>query len=171
MQPERSGRGAAGRRAPSCAAQVRAGNRSSGYRVRHGPAEHLRPVLQAADILCVKGQVVPVGKDNAAHVEVTREIARRFNHLYGEDFPVSEMIMSETPTLVGTDGQGKMSQNKGNAIALSDDPATVRRKVMATYTDPNRVQADVPGTVEGNPVFAYHDVFNPDRAQVELVVG
>ncbi|MGW0244701.1 tryptophan--tRNA ligase [Micromonospora chalcea] len=124
------------------------------------------PVLQAADILCVKGQVVPVGKDNAAHVEVTREIARRFNHLYGEVFPVPDMLMSETPTLVGTDGAGKMSKSKGNAIALSDDAATVRRKVMGMYTDPNRVSADVPGTVEGNPVFEYHDIFNPDRAQV-----
>jgi tryptophanyl-tRNA synthetase len=108
-----------------------------------------------------------VGKDNAAHVEVTREIARRFNHLYGEVFPVPEMIMSETPTLIGTDGSGKMSKSAGNAIALSDGAATVRRKVMGMYTDPNRVRADVPGTVEGNPVFAYHDVFNPDRGQVE----
>ncbi|MEU4717869.1 tryptophan--tRNA ligase [Micromonospora purpureochromogenes] len=124
------------------------------------------PVLQAADILGVKAQVVPVGKDNAAHVEVTREIARRFNHLYGEVFPVPEMIASDTPTLVGTDGQGKMSKSRGNAIAIADDAATVRRKVMAMYTDPNRVRADVPGTVEGNPVFAYHDVFNPDRAAV-----
>lgn len=124
------------------------------------------PVLQAADILCVKGQVVPVGKDNAAHVEVTREIARRFNHLYGEVFPVPEMIPSETPTLIGTDGRAKMSKSLGNAISLSDDPATVRRKVMGMYTDPNRVRADVPGTVEGNPVFAYHDVFNPDRGRV-----
>ncbi|KWV29347.1 tryptophan--tRNA ligase [Micromonospora rifamycinica] len=124
------------------------------------------PVLQAADILCVKAHVVPVGKDNAAHVEVTREIARRFNHLYGEVFPVPELIMSETPTLVGTDGQAKMSKSRGNAIALSDDAAAVRRKVMGMYTDPNRVRADVPGTVEGNPVFAYHAVFNPDRAQV-----
>ncbi|MFI6264270.1 tryptophan--tRNA ligase [Micromonospora sp. NPDC051006] len=125
------------------------------------------PVLQAADILCVKGRVVPVGKDNAAHVEVTREIARRFNHLYGEVFPVPELIPAETPTLVGTDGQGKMSKSRGNSILLSDDPAAVRRKVMSMYTDPNRVRADVPGTVEGNPVFAYHDVFNPDRARVD----
>ncbi|MFI2667383.1 tryptophan--tRNA ligase [Micromonospora carbonacea] len=124
------------------------------------------PVLQAADILCVKGQVVPVGKDNAAHVEVTREIARRFNHLYGEVFPVPETIVAETPSLVGTDGQRKMSKSLGNAISLSADAATVRRAVMGMYTDPNRVRADVPGTVEGNPVFVYHDVFNADRAQV-----
>ncbi|MDO3703562.1 tryptophan--tRNA ligase [Micromonospora sp. C28SCA-DRY-2] len=124
------------------------------------------PVLQAADILCVKGEAVPVGKDNAAHVEVTREIARRFNHLYGEVFPVPELIPAETPTLVGTDGRAKMSKSLGNTISLSDDASTVRRKVMGMYTDPNRVRADVPGTVEGNPVFAYHDVFNPDRDRV-----
>lgn len=125
------------------------------------------PVLQAADILCVKAHVVPVGKDNAAHVEVTREIARRFNHLYGDVFPVPELVQADTPTLVGTDGRAKMSKSLGNAIALSDEPAVVRKKVMGMYTDPNRVRADVPGTVEGNPVFAYHDVFNPDRAQVD----
>ncbi|WBB65918.1 tryptophan--tRNA ligase [Micromonospora sp. WMMD812] len=125
------------------------------------------PVLQAADILCVKGQVVPVGKDNAAHVEVTREIARRFNHLYGDVFPVPELIPADTPSLIGTDGQAKMSKSRGNSILLSDDPETVRRIVLGMYTDPNRVRADVPGTVDGNPVFAYHDAFNPDRAQVE----
>ncbi|MEV4810084.1 tryptophan--tRNA ligase [Micromonospora avicenniae] len=124
------------------------------------------PVLQAADILCVKGQVVPVGKDNAAHVEVTREIARRFNGLYGTVFPVPELIQADTPSLVGTDGAAKMSKSRGNTILLSDDAAAVRRKVMGMYTDPNRVRADVPGTVEGNPVFAYHEVFNPDVAQV-----
>ncbi|SCL15216.1 tryptophan--tRNA ligase [Micromonospora inyonensis] len=125
------------------------------------------PVLQAADILCVRAGVVPVGRDNAPHVEVTREVARRFNHLYGEVLPVPEMIHAETPVLVGTDGRAKMSKSLGNAIALSDEPAVVRRKVLGMYTDPKRVRADVPGTVEGNPVFAYHDVFNPDRAEVD----
>ncbi len=125
------------------------------------------PVLQAADILCVKGNVVPVGKDNHAHVEVTREIARRFNHLYGEVFPIPELIESEITTLIGTDGQAKMSKSLGNAIMLSDDAATVRKKVAGMYTDPNRVRADIPGTVEGNPVFAYHRAFNDDVAQVE----
>ena len=125
------------------------------------------PVLQAADILCVKAHVVPVGRDNVAHVEVTREIARRFNHLYGDVFPVPDLVSAETPTLVGTDGRAKMSKSLGNTITLSDTPAEVRKKVMGMYTDPNRVRADVPGTVEGNPVFAYHDVFNPDRAQVD----
>ncbi len=124
------------------------------------------PVLQAADILCVKGDIVPVGKDNHAHVEVTREIARRFNFLYGEVFPIPELIESEITTLVGTDGQAKMSKSLGNAIMLSDDAATVRKKVAGMYTDPNRIRADIPGTVEGNPVFAYHDAFNDDPAEV-----
>jgi tryptophanyl-tRNA synthetase len=124
------------------------------------------PVLQAADILCVKAQVVPVGKDNHAHVEVTREIARRFNHLYGETFPVPELVESEVPTLVGTDGQGKMSKSIGNVIYLSDSAEDVRKRVAGMYTDPNRIRADIPGTVEGNPVFVYHDVFNDNPAEV-----
>ncbi len=124
------------------------------------------PVLQAADILCVKGDVVPVGKDNHAHVEVTREIARRFNNLYGEVFPIPDLVISEITTLVGTDGQAKMSKSLGNTILLSDDADAVRRKVRGMYTDPNRIRADIPGTVEGNPVFLYHDAFNTDRDEV-----
>ena len=125
------------------------------------------PVLQAADILCVNASLVPVGRDNAAHVEVTREIARRFNHLYGEVFHIPEVLIGDVPTLVGTDGSAKMSKSLGNAIFLSDDPATVRRKVRSMYTDPHRVSSNIPGTVEGNPVFIYHDAFNPNRAEVE----
>jgi tryptophanyl-tRNA synthetase len=125
------------------------------------------PVLQAADILCVRAHIVPVGKDNASHVEVTREIARRFNGLYGDVFPVPELMIGDVPSLVGTDGQAKMSKSIGNTIFLSDDEATVRRKVFSMYTDPARIRADIPGTVEGNPVFVYHDTFNPDRAEVD----
>lgn len=125
------------------------------------------PVLQAADILCVRGNIVPVGKDNLAHVEVTREIARRFNHLYGEFFPVPESLVGEVPTLVGLDGGAKMSKSLDNAIFLSDDEATVRKKVRSMYTDPARTRPDIPGRVEGNPVFSYHDAFNPDRAEVD----
>lgn len=125
------------------------------------------PVLQSADILCVRGNIVPVGKDNAAHVEVTREIARRFNALYGEVFPIPELIPGDVATLVGTDGAAKMSKSLDNAIFLNDPPDEVRRKVMRMYTDPNRVRADIPGSVEGNPVFTYHDAFNPDREEVE----
>ena len=125
------------------------------------------PVLQTADILLPRAHLVPVGKDNVAHVELTREIARRFNFLYGDTFPVPDVLASEVGSLVGTDGDAKMSKSLDNAIYLSDDARTVEKRVMSMYTDPNRVRADVPGTVEGNPVFQYHDVFNPDKAQVE----
>ena len=124
------------------------------------------PVLQAADILLPRAHLVPVGKDNQAHVEITREIARRFNNLYGEVFPIPDDLV-EGDTLPGTDGQAKMSKSLGNAIFLSDDAATVRKKVHGMYTDPNRIRADIPGTVEGNPVFTYLDQFDPDKALVE----
>jgi len=125
------------------------------------------PVLQAADILLPRATLVPVGKDNEAHVEVAREIARRFNGLYGEVFPVPEVMLGEVPSLVGIDGQAKMSKSLDNAVFLADDARTVEEKVRRMYTDPRRVRADIPGTVEGNPVFAYHDAFNPDRAEVD----
>ncbi|MCS6879984.1 MAG: tryptophan--tRNA ligase [Oscillochloridaceae bacterium] len=124
------------------------------------------PVLQAGDILMPRAHLVPVGKDNEAHVEITREIARRFNYLYGEVFPEPEALVPEVGTLPGTDGQGKMSKSAGNAIFLSDDTKTVEQKVRGMYTDPNRIRADIPGRVEGNPVFAYHDAFNPDVEEV-----
>ena len=124
------------------------------------------PVLQAADILMPRAHLVPVGKDNESHVEITRQIARRFNNAYGEVFPLPEAYVVGG-TLVGTDGQAKMSKSLDNAIFLSDDARTVTRKVMGMYTDPNRVRSDVPGTVEGNPVFIYHDTFNPNAAEVD----
>lgn len=125
------------------------------------------PVLQAADILMPRAHLVPVGKDNEAHVEITREIARRFNFLYGEVFPVPDALIGDVPTLVGTDGQAKMSKSLDNAIFLSDDAKAVEKRVRGMYTDPKRIRADIPGTVEGNPVFIYHDIFNPNKAQVE----
>ncbi len=124
------------------------------------------PVLQAADILLPRAHLVPVGRDNQAHVEVTRELARRFNYLYGEVFPVPDDLV-EGATLPGTDGQAKMSKSIGNAIFICDDAATVRKKVHGMYTDPNRIRADIPGNVEGNPVFTYLDQFDPDPALVE----
>lgn len=124
------------------------------------------PVLQAADILLPRAHLVPVGKDNLAHVEITREIARRFNHLYGPVFPEPEGMVGEIPSLIGTDGKGKMSKSGGNAIMLSDDAKTVAKKVKGMFTDPNRTSADVPGTVEGNPVFEFHDAFNRNVEEV-----
>ncbi|MGC9520984.1 MAG: tryptophan--tRNA ligase [Anaerolineae bacterium] len=126
------------------------------------------PVLQAADILLPRAHLVPVGKDNEAHVEVTRELARRFNRMYDQEvFPVPEVMIGEVPTLIGTDGQAKMSKSLGNAIMLSDDQETVEEKVRGMYTDPNRIRADIPGRVEGNPVFIYHDAFNPNVEEVK----
>ncbi len=125
------------------------------------------PVLQAADILMVRANVVPVGKDQASHLEVTREIARRFNELYGPVFPEPDTLTGRVGTLVGTDGQAKMSKSLNNAIFLSDNPETVTRKVSGMFTDPTRIHPTDPGHVEGNPVFAYHDAFNRNRAEVE----
>jgi tryptophanyl-tRNA synthetase len=124
------------------------------------------PVLQAADILMPRAHLVPVGKDNEAHIEITREIARRFNHLYGETFPEPEAMIGEIPTLPGIDGQGKMSKSLNNAIFLSEDEKSVAKKVKGAFTDPNRIRADVPGNVEGNPVFALHDAFNTNKDEV-----
>jgi len=125
------------------------------------------PVLQSADILMPRAHLVPVGKDNEAHVELARDIARRFNQYYGEVFPLPEVLLSNVPTLVGIDNKGKMSKSANNAIYLADDAKTVEKKVKGMYTDPNRVHAHLPGTVEGNPVFIYHDVFNPNKEEVE----
>jgi len=125
------------------------------------------PVLQAVDILLPRAQVVPVGRDNQSHIELARELARKFNNLYGEVFPEPESIIGDVPLLVGTDGQNKMSKSLGNAIYLSDDAKTVEEKVQGMYTDPKHLRATDPGTVEGNPVFIYHDAFNPDRAEVD----
>jgi tryptophanyl-tRNA synthetase len=124
------------------------------------------PVLQAADILCVRGDLVPVGKDQASHVELTREIARRFNELYQPVFPLPDALIGDVPTLPGTDGKTKMSKSLDNAVFLSDDAETVRRKVMSMYTDPTRLHATDPGHLRGNPVFTYHDAFNTDKAEV-----
>ena len=125
------------------------------------------PVLQAADILMVKGDLVPVGKDQLSHIELTREIARRFNDSFRPVFPVPEALVGDVPILPGTDGRAKMSKSLDNAIFLTDDAATVETKVRSMYTDPKRIRADIPGTVEGNPVFVYHEAFNGNREEVE----
>jgi len=124
------------------------------------------PVLQAADILMVKGDLVPVGKDQQSHIELTREIAREFNERFAPVFPVPEALIPEVGTLPGTDGKMKMGNSLGNVVNLFDDPKTVARKVMAMYTDPTRIHPTDPGHVEGNPVFVYHDFFNADTAEV-----
>ena len=124
------------------------------------------PVLQSADILMVNANLVPVGKDQESHLELTREIARRFNTSYENVFNEPEALVGEVGSLPGIDGTGKMSKSAGNAIYLTDDAQTVTKKVMTMYTDPKRVHLTDPGTVEGNPVFVYHDIFNSDRSEV-----
>ena len=125
------------------------------------------PMSQVADILLPRAHLVPVGEDQAPHIEMTREVARKFNRMFGDVFPEPETLIGKVPRLSGTDGQGKMSKSKGNVILLKDDEKTVTKKVRSMFTDPNRVRADIPGRVEGNPVFEYHDAFNPDKAQIE----
>lgn len=124
------------------------------------------PVLQSADILMPRAHLVPVGKDQASHIEVTREIAREFNRLYGETLPVPEALIPEDiGTLPGTDGRAKMSKSAGNVINLSDSAEEVREKVMGMYTDPKRVHGDEPGDVEHNPVFIYLDALSQSQSE------
>jgi tryptophanyl-tRNA synthetase len=124
------------------------------------------PLLQAADIVLYNAQAVPVGEDQVPHLELTREVVRRFHHFYGDVFVEPQAMLTRTPRLPGLDNR-KMSKSYGNTIDLSDPADSVLKKVRQMYTDPKRVRADIPGTVEGNPVFAYHDAFNPDLAEVE----
>jgi len=123
------------------------------------------PVLQSADILIYKANLVPVGEDQLPHIELTREIARRFNTQYGNTFPEPEGLLTKTARLPGTDNR-TMHASYGNAIRLGDSPEETTKKVMSMYTDPTRLRATDPGTVEGNPVFEYHDVFNPNKDEV-----
>jgi tryptophanyl-tRNA synthetase len=124
------------------------------------------PVMQVANILMPRAHLVPVGEDQLPHIELTREVARRFNRQFKEVFPEPEGLVGRVPRLVGTDGQSKMSKSLNNAIYLKDPPEVVTEKVRSMYTDPTRLRATDPGHVEGNPVFLYHEVFNPDRAEV-----
>ena len=125
------------------------------------------PMMQVANILMPKAHLVPVGDDQLPHIELTREVARRFNRLFGEVFPLPEGLVGRVPRLTGLDGHAKMSKSLDNAIELRDDAETVTAKVMSMFTDPTRIHATDPGHVEGNPVFMYHDAFNPDRAEVQ----
>lgn len=125
------------------------------------------PVLMAADILIFGGTDVPVGEDQVSHLELVRELAQRFNQRYGPHFQEPRAILSRMPRLPGTDGLRKMSKSLDNAIYLSSGPEEVKRRVQTMYTDPRRIRSDIPGRVEGNPVFVYHDLFNENRNQVE----
>ena len=124
------------------------------------------PLLQTADIAMYGGRFVPVGDDQVPHLELSREVVRRFNQLYGEVLVEPQPLLTPVPRLPGLDNR-KMSKSYGNTIDLTDDSEAVVKKVRQMYTDPKRIRADIPGTVEGNPVFIYHDAFNPDTAEVE----
>lgn len=125
------------------------------------------PILQAADILAFNADLVPVGEDQLPVIEQTREIARDFNKTYEKTFVIPEAKVGRVARLVGIDGKLKMSKSGDNAILLSDDEKTLKEKVMRIFTDPNRIHATDPGTVEGNPLFIYHDAFNPNKGEVE----
>lgn len=120
------------------------------------------PVLQAADILIYKANGVPVGKDQLPHLELTREIGRRFNHLYGEVFPECEAILTEAAVLPGTDGR-KMSKSYDNAIYISDTADETAQKIRKMFTDPQKLRKGDPGRPEICPVFALHGIYNKEE--------
>ena len=124
------------------------------------------PVLQAADILLYKGEYVPVGEDQLPHLELTREIARKFNNAFGNTFPEAEAILSDFPRLPGIDNR-TMHTSYQNAIYLKDTEEETRQKILKMYTDPTRLRASDPGHINNNPVFTYLDVFEQDRGLVE----
>ncbi len=128
------------------------------------------PLLQTADVAMYDARFVPVGEDQVAHLELAREVVRRFNNVFGGGSDVlvePQPLLTQFGRLPGLDGDKKMSKSIGNTIHLSDTADDVKKKVMRMYTDPKRVRADIPGTVEGNPVFIYHDAFNRNTAEVE----
>src|SRR5262249_6880711 len=124
------------------------------------------PLLQTADVTMYDARFVPVGDDQVAHLELAREVVRRFNNVFGDVLVEPQHLLTPFARLPGLDGDKKMSKSLGNTIHLSDTADEVRKKVMRMYTDPKRVRADIPGTVEGNPVFTYHDAFNPNKDEV-----
>jgi tryptophanyl-tRNA synthetase len=129
------------------------------------------PILQAADILCVKADLVPIGEDQLPHIELTREIARKFNNTYGQTFKEPEPLVGKVARLIGTDGNAKMSKSLDNTIYLNEPEESLKQKVMNMYTDPNRIHPTDPGVVEGNPVFIYHEAFNTNSEEVADLKG
>lgn len=127
------------------------------------------PILMAADILLYKPYGVPVGEDQRQHVELAREIANNFNKTYKKKiFPLPlPLIRKSVGRIVGTDGQRKMSKSLGNIIGIFDDGKVIKKQIMGCFTDPKRIRATDPGTVEGNPVFIYHDLINQNKEEVE----
>lgn len=131
---------------------------------REGPSTGLLeyPVLMTSDVIIYKAEVVPVGADQVPHLEISREIVRRFNHIFGKVFPEPRPLLTSTATLPGLDGR-KMSKSYNNTIPLSEPPQSAQKNVMKMVTDPGRVRRDDPGNPEVCPVFAYHKVYNSDE--------
>lgn len=125
------------------------------------------PVLQAADILIYKARYVPIGMDQLPHLELTREIAQRFNYLYGETFPVPEALLTETPKIPGTDNR-KMSKSYNNCIYLKDTPDVIKEKISKMFTDPKRIYRKDPGHPKTCPAFTYHKLFNRESRVGEI---
>jgi tryptophanyl-tRNA synthetase len=123
------------------------------------------PVLQSADILVYKANAVPVGEDQLPHLELSREVARRFNLVFGQTFPEPQGLLSQAPRLPGTDNRA-MHTSYGNTISLRESAQETTTKIMNMYTDPTRIHATDPGHVEGNPVFTYLDLFDSDKDEV-----
>ena len=121
------------------------------------------PVLQTADILLYKGNAVPVGEDQVPHIEISREIARRFNNQYGFVFPEPEALLTKFSRLSGLDGDAKMSKSLGNTILLSDDVETVKQRMKKAAIDPNKLKKDTPGNPDVCTVFSYHKKFNTEN--------
>ncbi len=128
------------------------------------------PVLQTADIIIYRAKYVPVGVDQVPHLEISREIARRFNSFYGEIFPEPEALLTEFPKVPGVDGR-KMSKSYGNAIYLSDSPKEVEQKIRTMTTDPQRIRRTDKGDPEQSPVFQLHKIFSSKEEQAEVAEG
>ncbi|MCX6712771.1 MAG: tryptophan--tRNA ligase [Candidatus Vogelbacteria bacterium] len=124
------------------------------------------PVSQAADILLPQADLVPVGEDQLPHIELTREIVRKFNKVYGEVFKEPKALVGRVPRLIGTDGGAKASKSLNNCIYLSDSAEEVAKKVKSMYTDPTRIRATDPGHIEGNVVFSYLDAFDTETSEL-----
>ncbi|MCX7032278.1 MAG: tryptophan--tRNA ligase, partial [Spirochaetes bacterium] len=129
------------------------------------------PVLQAADILIYKGEVVPVGQDQVQHVEFTREVARHFNSRFGDTFPECEALLTASPKVLGLDGDTKMSKSRGNTIGVLETPEQIWAKLAPAKTDPARVRRTDPGTPEKCTIWSFHLLVTPEAERAEVHKG
>jgi tryptophanyl-tRNA synthetase len=129
------------------------------------------PVLQAADILIYKGEVVPVGQDQVQHVEFTREVARHFNSRFGDTFPECEALLTTTPKVMGLDGDAKMSKSRGNTIGVLETPEQIWAKLAPAKTDPARIRRTDPGTPEKCTIWSFHLLVTPEAERAEVYTG